>query len=139
MSRERMRNSGLICKDPWSKCLRAQPGRGKRGMCRAQWASGQTLQVLKPQHLVQTSIWPGHWCGERGWLCTHCWPEAPWVIIFFRLEFPGDHNTLQEPGCPEHGVWGCSVLQTRLFQTPLWWGTEAGPPVKMPVFDPNKL
>lgn len=51
--------------------------------CAAQFSGleGKHSQVFKPQHLVQTRVWPGHWCGERGWLCTYCWPEAPWVII----------------------------------------------------------
>lgn len=111
-----MRNSGLIHKDPWSKCLRAQHGRGERGMCSpAQWTSGQTLHVFKPQHLVQSSVWPGPWCGERGWLCTYCWPEPPWMIIYFRLEFPGDHKALPRARLPRawclglHHHWKLSI------------------------------
>lgn len=113
--------------------------------CAAQFSGLQGKHSKCSNH----SIWckPGSGLDTgvvRGVGSAHTAGQKHLGCLLFWLEFPGDPKALPRARLPRAWCLGLRHLpelrlKTRLFQAPLWWGREAGPPVKMPVFDPNKL
>lgn len=76
--------------------------------CAAQFSGLQGKHSKCSNH----SIWckPGSGLDTgvvRGVGSAHTAGQKHLGCLLFWLEFPGDHKLSQEPGCPEHGVWGC--------------------------------
>lgn len=97
--------------------LRAQHGRGKRGVCSpAQWTSEQTLfQVFETQPTMQHGVQP--WCPAVVWweglhTLHDCWPEVVWVISFQVLgprsyrHIPGAYKALPDSRAAQSVVSG---------------------------------